>query len=92
LSTNLIFNVPETLLMDHNSITSHSVCQGKNYPKVFVADCGGPEPTVACDCCVLCCEPTDDFCNIQEWFADIDPIWEYAFRRGSDAYAFFDNP
>jgi Leucine-rich repeat (LRR) protein len=51
----------------------------------FVADCG-KGGNISCSCCSQCCDPGDALCNDWEWKGNLDPIWEYGYRRRRYSY------
>jgi Leucine-rich repeat (LRR) protein len=63
---------------------------------VIMADCTRPEDNpdpndneiadseVDCPCCTLCCKDSDsqnDACNNNEWYGEMDPIWDNKYTR-----------
>ena len=38
------------------------------------------------DCCSLCCNVGDATCNEFDWKGNLDPIWEYGYRRRRYSY------
>ncbi|KAL3918192.1 MAG: hypothetical protein SGILL_004356 [Bacillariaceae sp.] len=74
----------DILLLDGNDITGNAdvIC---NTPTIemtqFVADCGEPSPEIECACCNLCCHDSNTTCNHFDWHVNLDPIWEYGYRR-----------
>ena len=73
-----------TLLLDNNSLNGsmEQVCAA-DHARVVTADCAGSSPEVSCECCTVCCEARDDFCNDASWLGNINPIWENAHKRGT---------
>jgi Leucine-rich repeat (LRR) protein len=88
-----------TLLLNNNTLTGPTtvVCS-PSLPalSVFIADCKDPtlpaNPFMAeffeldCPCCTKCCSDGISGCNTDEWYGELDPIWEYRYARA--AYSF----
>ena len=74
----------DILLLDGNDIVGNAdvIC---NTPTIeltqFVTDCGEPNPEIVCTCCNLCCHDSNVTCNNYDWHVNLDPIWEYGYRR-----------
>jgi hypothetical protein len=49
--------------------------------KLLIADCGGGDPEVACDCCTICCSALDQSCNKNTAIPNMDPTWEASYNR-----------
>ena len=81
----------EVLLLDKNNIVGDAnvVCQtsnrdgGESRLDTFVSDC---KSELDCSCCTLCCEDKDVSCNAYDWKGNLDPIREYQYQRGRDAF------
>jgi hypothetical protein len=74
----------DVLLLDNNDLTGTAdvIC---NDPTInithFVTDCAKPDPEITCSCCKLCCHDSNTTCNNFDWHVNLDPIWEYGYRR-----------
>eukprot|EP00529_Nitzschia_sp_RCC80_P009838 CAMPEP_0113492902 /NCGR_PEP_ID=MMETSP0014_2-20120614/28316_1 /TAXON_ID=2857 /ORGANISM="Nitzschia sp." /LENGTH=772 /DNA_ID=CAMNT_0000386749 /DNA_START=150 /DNA_END=2468 /DNA_ORIENTATION=- /assembly_acc=CAM_ASM_000159 len=79
-----LLNDLDVLLLDGNDLTGTTavIC---NNPTInitnFVTDCGEPNPEISCPCCSLCCSDNNVTCNNFDWTVNLDPIWEYGYRR-----------
>ncbi|KAG7350876.1 RHS repeat-associated core domain containing protein [Nitzschia inconspicua] len=75
----------DVLLLDGNDIgsTADVICADDSRKKIthFIADCARPNPEIVCSCCTLCCSDSNTTCNSFDWRINLDPIWEYGFRR-----------
>lgn len=74
----------DILLIDGNDITGTAdvICTDPTLNiKRFVSDCAKPNPEIVCECCTLCCADSNTTCNNFDWHVNLDPIWEYGFRR-----------
>lgn len=88
-----------TLLLNNNTLTgpTNGVCS-PTLPalSVFIADCKDPtlpgNPLLDeffelnCPCCTKCCSDSVSGCNNEDWYGELDPIWEYKYARR--AYSF----
>jgi Leucine-rich repeat (LRR) protein len=88
-----------TLLLNNNTLTgpTNVVC-APTLPtlSVFIADCKDPSLTgnnlldeffeLDCPCCTKCCSDGVSGCNNEDWYGELDPIWEYKYARR--AYSF----
>jgi Leucine-rich repeat (LRR) protein len=88
-----------TLLLNNNTLTgpTNGVCS-PTLPalSVFIADCKDPTLTgnfqldeffeLDCPCCTKCCAGGVSDCNNEDWYGELDPIWEYKYARR--AYSF----
>jgi Leucine-rich repeat (LRR) protein len=88
-----------TLLLNNNTLTgpTNFVCS-PTLPalSVFIADCKDPTLTgnplldeffeLDCPCCTKCCSDSVPSCNNEDWYGELDPIWEYKYARR--AYSF----
>ncbi|CAB9518982.1 serine threonine-protein kinase BRI1-like [Seminavis robusta] len=70
------------LMLEDNNLngTAKHVCDKKETPQVFVADC---EEIKQCTCCTLCCSDNnaDKHCDDDVWLGGVDPIWESQYER-----------
>jgi hypothetical protein len=41
---------------------------------------------ITCSCCSMCCDAGDVECNNWDWKGNLDPIWEYGYRRRRYSY------
>lgn len=74
------------LLLEQNRLIGdfNAICNSVGFElQSFVSDC---KSEVKCSCCDLCCSDDDTTCNAGDWDGNIDPIWEYGFRRGRYSY------
>jgi hypothetical protein len=39
-----------------------------------------------CPCCTTCCSDKVSGCNNEEWYGELDPVWQYKYARR--AYSF----
>ena len=76
----------KVVLLDKNSFVGDADVVCKTNPNgidTFVSDC---KSGFECDCCTLCCDDNDRTCNAYDWKGNLDPIWEYQYQRGRDAF------
>lgn len=74
----------DLLLLDGNDLTGNAdvICNDATINIThFVADCAEPDPEITCSCCTLCCSDSNATCNNFDWHVNLDPIWEYGYRR-----------
>jgi len=74
----------DIMLLDGNEISGDAsiICENPDINMTaFSADCGNPDPEIACSCCTICCSNGDPDCNNKEWRVNLDGIWEYDFQR-----------
>lgn len=45
-----------------------------------------PSGKITCMCCTMCCDAKDEECNNWDWKGNLDPIWEYGYRRRRYSY------
>ena len=87
----------EVVLLEQNGFTGTAqvLCERKTIQvDVFVTDCGsggngggnGGKGSISCECCSECCDVGDYNCNEFEWKGNLDPIWEYGYRRQRYSY------
>ncbi|CAJ1959364.1 unnamed protein product [Cylindrotheca closterium] len=91
----------ELLLMEQNNFDGDAqiICNSDDIlVDTFVADCytgfgsaAGDRATdefgnFTCSCCSTCCSRDDPNCNDWEWRGNLDPVWEYGFRRQRYSY------
>jgi Leucine-rich repeat (LRR) protein len=88
-----------TLLLNANSLTGSttSVC-APSLPQlnIFIGDCIDPslvgtpgfvqDDELDCPCCTKCCSDNNANCKNEEWYGELDPVWEYKYAR--KAYSF----
>ena len=85
-------------MIDHNSISGNAdaICRSeyKLSPNIFISDCyprpDNVGPEIVCNCCTKCCVDTDFNCNnneVDNWIANLDPIYEYKYQRQGAASA-----
>ena len=77
-------NVGKTLLVSPSDLTGTAdvICSNAAINVTqFAADCAEPNPEIICSCCNLCCDDTNVTCNNFDWNVNLDPIWEYGYRR-----------
>lgn len=75
----------DVLLLEQNNFVGNAdgICQSSAEVQNFVADC---DEEIECDCCTSCCSDGEPTCNPGDWALNVDPIWEYGYRRGRYAY------
>lgn len=79
-----LLNDLDVLLLDGNDLTGTAdvICSNAAINVTqFAADCAEPNPEIICSCCNLCCDDTNVTCNNFDWNVNLDPIWEYGYRR-----------
>lgn len=86
----------ELLLLEQNTFEGDAevICNADDIlVDMFVADCYagyGSKNTefsnFTCSCCSTCCSKDDPNCNNWEWRGNLDPVWEYGFRRERYSY------
>lgn len=80
----------DLLLLEQNKLQGNAdvICSFQNTEiDKFVADCGeGDNHTIGCSCCTECCNQGDAECNAYDWKGNLDPIWEYGFKRERYSY------
>jgi Leucine-rich repeat (LRR) protein len=89
----------QLLLMEQNQFQGDAapICNATLFKVgTFVADCGqetgnstaGNLTTgkITCSCCSMCCDAGDTECNNWDWKGNLDPIWEYGYRRRRYSY------
>jgi len=79
----------EVLLLEQNNFSgdANMICSQKesfDALTMFVSDCAGEK--LNCPCCSICCEEGDKTCNAFDWEGNLDPIWEYGFKRERYSY------
>jgi hypothetical protein len=78
----------DLLLLEQNAFQGHIefICSSDLMTvDTLVADCG-EGGDITCSCCSQCCDPGDALCNNWEWKGNLDPIWEYGYRRQRYSY------
>jgi len=85
----------ELLLLEQNDFKGDAevICGADDIlVDIFVADCysgygsGNGSSNFTCSCCSTCCSKDDPNCNDWEWRGNLDPEWEYGFRRERYSY------
>jgi hypothetical protein len=79
----------EVLLLEQNDFSgdTNMICNNQeefDSLALFVSDCASEK--LECSCCNTCCEEGDSTCNAFDWEGNLDPIWEYGFKRGRYSY------
>lgn len=49
--------------------------------KLLIADCGGGDPKIVCECCTICCSSLDRDCNKNTAISNMDPTWWASYSR-----------
>jgi hypothetical protein len=49
--------------------------------KLLIADCGGGDPEILCECCTTCCSDLDQDCNKNTAIPNMDPTWWASYCR-----------
>jgi hypothetical protein len=49
--------------------------------KLLIADCGGGDPEIVCECCTICCSSLDQDCNKNTAIPKMNPTWEASYNR-----------
>jgi hypothetical protein len=49
--------------------------------KLLIADCGGGDPEIVCECCTTCCSDLDQDCNTNTAIPNMDPTWWASYSR-----------
>jgi hypothetical protein len=58
-----------------------TVTQRNGGAKLLIADCGGGDPEVVCECCTTCCSDLDQNCNTNTAIPNMDPTWWASYSR-----------
>jgi hypothetical protein len=48
---------------------------------LLIADCGGEDPEIVCECCTICCSALDQNCNTNTAIPNMDPTWWASYSR-----------
>jgi hypothetical protein len=76
----------DILLLEENAFAgdADAICKNQGFSlQYFAADCSSG---INCSCCDICCDGADAACNAGDWDINLDPIWEYGFKRGRYSY------
>eukprot|EP00980_Cylindrotheca_fusiformis_P018102 scaffold5817_cov101-Cylindrotheca_fusiformis.AAC.7 len=76
----------EVLLLEQNNFIGDAgvICNEPDMSlEAFVSDCEDESAGIVCECCTACCKPGDAVCNTFDfnWRENLDPVWQYGYRR-----------